>query len=318
MILYLYRSNNIIQYQKMITSDVSNPEILLGTAPDSWGVWFPIDDHQTPWPRFLDEVAEAGYRYIELGPWGYLPTDKEPLQEELGKRELRLAATTLIGDLTDNSSTDGLIRQLETMQPVQQPLGASYVVLIAAMYTDLFTGKALRPPALSETEWSALIRNTQRIAKEATGYGLQVVFHPHAETHIETEEQISRFLAETDPGSVNLCLDTGHHRYCGGEPVTFFRENAARIPYLHLKSCKLAIRTRAAQQNLSFSEAVKLGAMAEPADGDVDFEAFAKALKEKNYRGYAIVEHDMYPVEFDRPLPIATRTRNYLLKLGIG
>ncbi|HTD13911.1 MAG TPA: sugar phosphate isomerase/epimerase [Chthoniobacterales bacterium] len=302
----------------MSVSDVLNGEILLGTAPDSWGVWFPVDDHQPPWARFLDEVAAAGYRYLELGPWGYLPTDTEPLREELGKRDLRLAATTLIGDLTDNSSTDDLIRQLETMQPVQQPLGASYVVLIAAMYTDLFTGKALRPPTLSETQWSSLIRNTQRIAKEATGYGLQVVFHPHAETHIETEEQISRFLAETDPGSVNLCLDTGHHRYCGGEPVTFFRENAARIPYLHLKSCKLAIRARAAEQNLSFSEAVKLGAMAEPAEGDVDFEALAKALKEKNYRGYAIVEQDMYPVAFDRPLPIATRTRNYLLKLGIG
>ena len=302
----------------MTSSDVSNGEILLGTAPDSWGVWFPVDDHQTPWIRFLDEVAEAGYQYIELGPWGYLPTDKERLREELGKRELRLVATTLIGDLTDNSSTDDLIRQLETMQSVQQALGASYVVLIAAMYTDLFTGKVLRPATLSATEWSSLIRNTHRIAEEAIRRGLRVVFHPHAETHIETEEQIARFLAETDPQSVNLCLDTGHHRYCGGDPVTFFRENASRIPYLHLKSCNLAIRTRAAQQNLSFSEAVKMGAMAEPAEGDVDFVALAKVLKENKYRGYAIVEQDMYPVEFDRPLPIAIRTRNYLLKLGIG
>jgi inosose dehydratase len=178
--------------------------------------------------------------------------------------------------------------------------------------------QVLRSPSLSATEWSSLIRNTQRIAKEATSCGSQVVFHPHAETHIETEEQVGHFLAETDPQSVNLCLDTGHHRYCGGEPVTFFRENKSRIPYLHLKSCNLAIRTRAAQQNLSFSEAVKIGAMAEPAEGDVDFVAFAKALEETNYRGYAIVEQDMYPVDFDRPLPIAVRSRDYLLRLGIG
>jgi inosose dehydratase len=47
----------------------------LGSCPDSWGVWFADDPHQTPWHRFLDELAAAGYRWLELGPYGYLPTD---------------------------------------------------------------------------------------------------------------------------------------------------------------------------------------------------------------------------------------------------
>src|SRR2546425_12847708 len=47
----------------------------IGSAPDSWGVWFPDDEQQVPWRRFLDEVTEAGYEWIELGPYGYLPTD---------------------------------------------------------------------------------------------------------------------------------------------------------------------------------------------------------------------------------------------------
>src|SRR6266576_2820620 len=48
--------------------------ILVGSAPDSWGVWFPDDPNQTPYTRFLDEVADSGYQWIELGPYGYLPT----------------------------------------------------------------------------------------------------------------------------------------------------------------------------------------------------------------------------------------------------
>ena len=40
----------------------------LGSAPDSWGVWFPDDPKQMPWQRFLDEIAEAGYEWTELGP----------------------------------------------------------------------------------------------------------------------------------------------------------------------------------------------------------------------------------------------------------
>ena len=49
------------------------PNLRLGTAPDSWGVWFPDDPKQVPWHRFLDEAAAAGYTAVELGPFGYLP-----------------------------------------------------------------------------------------------------------------------------------------------------------------------------------------------------------------------------------------------------
>src|SRR5690606_22954444 len=67
----------------------------IGTAPDSWGVWFPDDPNQVPWQRFLDEVVEAGYTWIELGPYGYLPTDPHQLEDELGKRGLKLSGGTV-------------------------------------------------------------------------------------------------------------------------------------------------------------------------------------------------------------------------------
>ena len=57
--------------------------ITIGTAPDSWGVWFPNDPEQVPSEVFLREVAEAGYQWIELGPYGYLPTDPAKLSEQL-------------------------------------------------------------------------------------------------------------------------------------------------------------------------------------------------------------------------------------------
>ena len=55
----------------------------LGTAPDSWGIWFPDDPKQPHWSTFLDEVVESGFRTIELGPFGYLPTHPEQLKDEL-------------------------------------------------------------------------------------------------------------------------------------------------------------------------------------------------------------------------------------------
>ena len=38
----------------------------LGTAPDSWGVWFPHDPTRWGGTQDLDEVAEVGYVYTEL------------------------------------------------------------------------------------------------------------------------------------------------------------------------------------------------------------------------------------------------------------
>ena len=64
--------------------------VRIATSPDSWGVWFPSDELQPPWRRFMDEAAEAGYEWIELGPYGYLPTDLSTLRAELDTRNLKL------------------------------------------------------------------------------------------------------------------------------------------------------------------------------------------------------------------------------------
>ena len=68
--------------------------IHVGTAPDSWGVWHASDPRQTPWQRFLDEVAEAGYDAIELGPFGYLPTEPQrvaAIQKAMQNQKLVIA-----------------------------------------------------------------------------------------------------------------------------------------------------------------------------------------------------------------------------------
>ena len=50
----------------------------------------------------------------------------------------------------------------------------------------------------------------------------------------------------------------------------------------------------------------------EPARGMVDFVAFRDLLHEIGWQGFGIVEQDMFPAPFDKPLPIARRTRAML------
>jgi inosose dehydratase len=61
-----------------------------------------------------------------------------------------------------------------------------------------------------------------------------------------------------------------------------------------------------------------MGIFCEPSKGAVNFPGFRDVLRDINYAGSAIVEQDMYPAPFDKPLPIARRTRTYLQEIGIG
>ena len=72
------------------------------------------------------------------------------------------------------------------------------------------------------------------------------------------------------------------------------------------------------RERIPFAIAVANDMFCEPSVGAVDFIAFRDALREVDYNGLATVEQDMYPAPFDKPLPIARRTREYLRSIGLG
>src|SRR5689334_7313928 len=132
--------------------------IHVGTAPDSWGVWFASDERQTPWHRFLDEVALSEYDTIELGPYGYLPTDPARLAEELQKRALGVAGGTLVGDLDAPDGWAEMAQRTAGVCDLLEPLDAHYVVLLEAAAP---TG----PWELDDGAWRCFSDNLHRVGE---------------------------------------------------------------------------------------------------------------------------------------------------------
>lgn len=289
--------------------------IKVGIAPDSWGVWFPQHEKQTPWTRCMDEMREAGYDGVELGPWGYFPNTNPELSEALDKRNLSLVAGTVGGNFLDDASIDDMCKTIDEIATLLKDFPeAKYIVLLPAMYTDLETGEFVMETELSDAQWATYCKNVQRAADHVAKYGLIGTFHPHVDCHVQTEAQIERLLTDTD---VQLCLDTGHHVYGGGEPISFYRKHADRIPYIHVKDCDLAVKKQMDEEKWSFAKAVTENIMTEPGNGTINLEELHKALEEKGYDGWVVVEQDLFPVKsFDIPLPIAKRGRENLAKAG--
>jgi inosose dehydratase len=288
--------------------------VTVGVAPDSWGVWFADDRRQTPWHRYLDEIAELGFRHTELGPYGYMPTDLDGLAHELERRGLTLTAGAVMFDLEDPEAVAGAAEEIESVCSTLTALGGQHLVIIDDVYTDLFTGEQRLPAELDDAAWGRLVTTTADLCERAERHGLSATFHPHAQCHVEYEWQIERLL--DDVPAVGLCLDVGHHAYCGGDPVDFMERHSQRIPYLHLKSVDGELAAQVQRDGVPFAKAVADGVFVEPSQGVVDFRRLHEVVERVGYHGIATIEQDMYPTEFDRPLPIARRTKAFLSELG--
>lgn len=294
--------------------------LLIGTAPDSWGVWFPDDPKQTPWQRFLDEAAEAGYHYVELGPYGYLPTDPARLRDELAARDLQVSAGTIFTGFhrTDPVERDAVWAQVHRVAELTAAVGGEHMVVIPAMWRDDVTGEAVENEELNPEEWATLLAGHNELGQVLhEKYGLRQQFHSHADAHICNQTQITRFLEGTDPDLVTLCLDTGHAEYGGASSVEIIRNYPDRVGYLHLKQIDPQVMEVVRRDNLTWAEANKAGVMVEPPAGLPDLAEVIQELEQLNRSFYCIVEQDMYPVSsFEVPLPIAARTRRYLCGCG--
>ena len=302
----------LIEGERVVTVQICN-------SPDSWGVWFPNDPKQPSWQQYLDEVALAGFQWTELGPFGYLPTDTETLRSELALRALKLVGGTISLPLEEPGVDEEIESQLATICTLVRSLDAEFLVLFGDFYQEFGTSNLRKPRRLDDKSWSRLVERTNSAGRYVRDrFGLQLAFHPHAGTHVEYEDEIETLLSETDPSVVGLCLDTGHHAYCGGDVVAFMAKHHARINYLHLKNVSEAAVAHANDEGMNFVTATGEGACTCLDDGIIDFAAVKRVIDEKKISVPFVVEQDMYPTSSDRPLGIARRNRAVLRALNFG
>lgn len=279
--------------------------MLLGNAPCSWGINYPTGNAVT-WQRYLDEVAAAGYRGTELGPFGYLPKDAGVVRAELTKRGLTLIGATHVHIFGDRSAAPELMVTLRALGPLLGGLGARHLVIMdeSAWYPPGREG------ALDEAGWQGLVATVREAQAVIEGeFGLKATFHPHIGTAVEFESQIDRLLAETD---IDLCFDTGHHAFWNQDPIAYMRKVWERIAYVHLKNVDATVRQRVLDRTLSVEDSYGAGVMAPLPDGAVDIRAVMRLLAENGYDGPVVVEQDIAENATETPLELARRNLAFL------
>ena len=268
-----------------------------------------------PYEQALDRMVAAGYDATEWGP--SLPTDPVVLGDAFRSRGL-----TLVGAFVELALRDPRRRDSEVERGVELArflaVNGGTKLIAADSGDDRRRGESGHvDPArgLSDEQWSSLGQGLNELADRITPIGLDLVFHNHVGTYVETADETARLLDETDPGRVGWCFDMGHLVYGGGDPLAMLTRFGDRVRHVHVKDVDGTMRERARAERWSFADALEAFIFPPLGEGIVGIAAVIAALRGLAYDGWVVVEQDTTP---DDPTETARRNREYLERALAG
>jgi inosose dehydratase len=275
-----------------------NARFQFASAPDSWGVLdYPGPSWEQSYETMLDEMVEAGYTGSELGPYGFFPTDPKVLQPQLEKRKLKLLASFVPVKMTDPGASQAVIERIRKVGNLLAALKAPFLVIADDQSNErnAFSGRAYDKdcPTLTAEQWKHMGRIVADAEKVANEFGLDLVFHPHVATYVETPDECELFFDATSHTNVGLCLDTGHCVYGYGDSVKEAEKYKDKLRFVHIKDCDVTVLERARRNKWTFEEAIEHKVFTVIGQGNIDFPAFFRTLVKNGYSGWSVVEQDV-------------------------
>lgn len=268
------------------------------SAPDSWGVLdYPGPSWEQSYQKMLDEMVAAGYTGSELGPYGFFPTDSAVLGRELTARSLKLLGSFVPVVMSDPASTKLVVEHIRKVGGLLAALGAPFLVLADAQSEerDRIAG---RVPADGSKGWNAdQWKQVAKVVSEAAAvtseFGLDLVFHPHISTYVETPEETEQFYDATAGSNIGLCLDTGHCLYAGGDCVAEAEKYRDILRFVHLKDLNEKVLAEVNRKEMNFEQAIEANVFTIIGQGSIDFPQFLRVLGNNGYDGWMVVEQDV-------------------------
>jgi inosose dehydratase len=280
------------------TDPAPRTEPIVGTAPANWNNddlpgWRPL----APFSVMLGEAAAAGYAGIEYGD-GF-PTSPDELRRALDERRLTLAGCYRWLPLRDEAALAAELPTLDALLSLLSSTGGQDLVVADAMTPERIAMAGQVPGdgsrSLGDADWKSFGESLRKVAHRTLAHGITTRYHNHVGTFVEAPHEIERLLVELRPGLVDLCFDTGHYAYGGGDPTAFVQAHRDVIGYLHLKDVDPSVLSQARSERFGFLDALKRYIFCEFGEGIVDIPRVIDALRHGNYQGWIIVEQDTTP-----------------------
>lgn len=272
--------------------------IRFGTNPIAWA----NDDDTTlgahiPTEQILREAAQIGFDGIENGH-RWPQDDPEALKQLLGGYGLAFIS----GWYSLNLLAQSVEAEMAEIQPHLDKLKHNgCTVCIACETSNSVQGRAVplsEKPVLSASEMVEFGAKVEALAEFTAQQGIDLVYHHHMGTVVETPAEIDAFMEATGPAT-KLLFDAGHC-YFGGrgvDPAPILAKYVHRVRHFHAKNVRPAVMEHVRADAVSFMDGVRAGVFTVPGDaeGAIDFAPLLGVLKDAGYDGWIVIEAEQDP-----------------------
>lgn len=284
--------------------------ILWGIAPIGWrNDDIPEIGAENTLSHLLSDIVVAGFQGTEAG--GFFP-DTKVLKKELDLRKLKIAGKWFSSYLL-RDGIQTVSKSFHEHCAYLQEVNASVAVVSEQTYSIQGIEKNVfgEKPFFTKEEWKVFTQGLNELGKIAAAYDLQLVYHHHLGTGVQTLEEIDRLMAFTDPSYVHLLYDTGHIFVSDNDYMTLLKKHRNRIKHVHFKDVRLPTLEECKNSKFSFIQSFLKGMFTVPGDGCIDFKEVYKYLSETNYNGWIVIEAEQDPA-IAHPLEYALIARKYI------
>ena len=286
-------------------------KVKLGIAPIAWtNDDMPDLGAENTFEQCVSEMALAGFTGCEVG--NKYPRDTAVLKKALELRGMQICNAWFSSFLTTKPYEEVEKDFIEHITFLKE-MGAKVVGMSEQGHSIQGTDKPIFEAkyVMNDEEWDPLCTGINKLGKVAKDMGIKLCFHHHMGTVVQTEEEIDRLMANTDPELFGLLFDCGHLAYCGEDYMSVLNKYADRIRHVHLKDIRPEKVEQVKREHLSFLQGVRLGTFTVPGDGVIDFKPIFDVLEKTGYEGYVLVEAEQDPA-IANPLEYAIKARKYI------
>jgi sugar phosphate isomerase/epimerase len=243
-------------------SSVSKRRIPVGAHPWVYAATLPGHDIFPVLDTIFADMSYARLDGIELMHTALRPANAVERIGELSQRNgLPVIGTSFEGPMWDRSRNAGVVKDAELIIPRLARLGGRTV--------GTSVGSAGRRK--TEDELDAQVEVLRRMMSICEVYGVELNLHNHTYEVEDNQHDLQGTLSRLP--DVKLGPDLNWLVRGGVDPVEFLLAHRDRIVFLHLRDQKADGR---------WSEAL--------GEGDMDFRAIGRALREIGFSGTAIIE----------------------------
>ena len=258
----------------------------------SLGLW--VHFRKTPFTDVLDVMKDTGFIGIRLtGFPGCLKTydiTAQQMEREVSKRGLHVATISFGGPAHDPAQQQKVLASAREAMQFLTGFGARHLVV--------FPPSRLRAGADVDTAFRTMCQTFNRIGEAAGEMGFRAGLHNHLDEMVERPEEVHRCMALTDPKLFWFSPDTAHLHLGGSNVVEMFQKYKNRLMFADYKDARWT--TPAADVHLDngrvlpkdSAEAKFFSSIYDLGDGDVDFPACHRVLKEIGFQGWICVDLD--------------------------